>query len=166
VPAAFESAVPEHATFKMAVANLDLAGAVTYMLDHGDFSKKEPLTEEQSAELGRIVLPGGMMTFELEDVSAVSPIYDVRLTGTMRVHIEDKDRRRADLTLTMRKFDETVAYLQKNATVVPEFGQASFGLLMMKGLARDAGDGAQAWDVTVGEDGKVLINGRPLPFQP
>ncbi|MCJ8148411.1 hypothetical protein [Shinella sedimenti] len=166
VPAAFESAVPEHATFKMAVANLDLAGAVTYMLDHGDFSKKEPLTEEQSAELGRIVLPGGMMTFELEDVSAVSPIYDVRLTGTMQVHIEDKDRRRADLTLTMRKFDETVAYLQKNATVVPEFGQASFGLLMMKGLARDAGDGAQAWDVMVGEDGKVLINGRPLPFQP
>ena len=106
------------------------------------------------------------MTFELEDVSAVSPIYDVRLTGTMQVHIEDKDRRKADLTLTMRKFDETVAYLQKNAAIVPEFGQASFGLLMMKGLARDAGDGAQAWDVTVGEDGKVLINGRPLPFQP
>lgn len=166
VPAAFESAVPEHATFKMAVANLDLAGAVTYMLDHGDFSKKEPFTPEQNAELGRIVLPDGMMTFELEDVSAVSPIYDVRLTGTMQVHIEDKDRRKADLTLTMRKFDETVAYLQKNAAIVPEFGQASFGLLMMKGLARDAGDGAQAWDVTVGEDGKVLINGRPLPFQP
>lgn len=166
MPAAFEGAVPEHATFKAAVTDLDLAGAVTYLIDHADFTRPEPLSDEQRAELGRIVLPGGMMNFEIENVSAVSPIYDVQLTGSMQVHVEDKDRRRADVTLTMRNFDKTIAYLQKNSATVPEFGQASFALLMMKGLARDAGNGAQAWDLSVGEDGKVLINGRPLPFQP
>lgn len=164
--AAYEGALPERATFKVAVADLDLAGAVTYLVDHADFTKPEPLTDEQSKEIGRIILPDGAMTVEFEDVSAVSSIYDVHVTGKMQVYPEQKDRHSADLTVTVRNFDKTVAYLQQNAASVPEFGQAAFGLLMMKGLARDAGDGAQAWDVTVGEDGKVLINGRPLPFQP
>ncbi|WLR91409.1 hypothetical protein [Shinella zoogloeoides] len=165
LPAAYEGALPERATFKAAVADLDLAGAVTYLIEHADFTKPEPLTEEQNKEIGRIILPGGAMTVEFEDVSAVSPIYDVHLAGKMLVYPEDKDRHSADVTITMRSFDKTVAYLQQNAAAVPQFGQAAFGLLMMKGLARDAGDGAQAWDLTVGEDGKVLINGRPLPFQ-
>jgi hypothetical protein len=166
LPAAFEGAVPERASFKAAVTNLDLAGAVTYLIDHADFTKPQPLTDEQNKEIGRIILPNGTMTVEFEDVSAVSPIYDVHLTGKMMVYPEEKDRHSADVTITMRNFDKTVAYLQQNAATVPQFGQAAFGLLMMKGLARDAGDGAQAWDLTVGEDGKVLINGRPLPFQP
>ena len=165
LPAAYEGVLPEKATFGMAVADLDLAGAVNYLVDHADFTKSEPLTEAQNAELGRIVLPNGAMTVEFEDVSAVSPVYDVHLSGRMTVYPDDKERRSADVTITMRDFDKTVAYLQKNSATVPEFAQASFGLLMMKGLARDAGDGAQAWDLTVGEDGKMLVNGRPLPFQ-
>ncbi|QRI65697.1 hypothetical protein JQ506_12310 [Shinella sp. PSBB067] len=165
LPPAYAGLLPEQATFNLAVADLDLAGAVTYLVDHADFTKPKPLTDEESKEIGRIVLPGGAMTLEFEDVSAVSPVYDVHLTGKMTVYPDDKDRHSADVTITMRDFDKTVTYLQKNAAAVPEFGQASFGLLMMKGLARDAGNGAQAWDLTVGEDGKVLINGRPLPFQ-
>jgi len=165
LPAAFEEALPERATFKAAVAGLDLAGAVDYLVDHADFTKPKPLTDEQGAEIGRIVLPGGAMTVEFEDVSAVSPVYDVHLAGTMTVYPDDKERHSAAVTITMRDFDRTVAFLQKNTAAVPQFGQASFVLLMMKGLARDAGGGAQAWDVAVGEDGKVLINGRPVPFQ-
>ncbi|MCT7663439.1 hypothetical protein [Shinella kummerowiae] len=165
LPAAFVEAVPDRATFKAAVTNLDLAGAVNYLVDHADFTKPEPLTEEQNKELGKIVLPDGSMTVEFEDVSAVSPIYDVHLSGRMLVYPEQKDRHSADVTITMREFDKTVAYLQKNAATVPQFGQAAFGLLMMKGLARDVGGGTQAWDLKVGEDGKVLINGQPLPFQ-
>lgn len=166
LPAVYEGVLPETATVKLAMGDLDLAGAVNYLVDHADFTKAEPLTEEQNQEIGRIVLPGGAMTVEFEDVSAVSPVYDVRLTGKMTVYPEDKDRHSAAVTITMRDFDKTITYLQKNTATVPEFGQASFGLLMLKGLARDAGDGAQAWDLTVGEDGKVLVNGRPLPFQP
>lgn len=165
LPAAFAEALPERATFKAAVTNLDLAGAVTYLIDNADFTKSEPLTEAQNKEIGRIILPDGSMTVQFEDVSAVSPIYDVHLSGTMLVYPEQKDRHSADVKITMREFDKTVAYLQKNAGAVPQFGQAAFGLLMMKGLARDGGGGAQVWDLKVGEDGKVLINGQPLPFQ-
>ena len=166
VPPAFAEAVPDRATFKAAIKDLDISGVFSYYLEHADFSRSEPLTQDEKREAGRIVLPGGAMTVEFEEVSAVSPIYDVHLTGTMLLYPEEKDRRSADVTVTMRQFDKTVAYLQKNAAAVPQFGQAAFGLLMMKGLARDAGGGAQAWDIKVGEDGKVLINGQPLPFQP
>lgn len=165
LPAEFAEALPEKANFKAAVTNLDLAGAVTYLVDHADFTKPEPLTEEQNKEIGRIILPNGAMTVEFEDVSAVSPIYDVQISGKMTVYPDQQDRRSADLTITMRDFDKTITYLQRNAGKVPQFGQASFGLLMMKGLARKGGGGAQIWDLTVGEDGKVLINGQPLPFQ-
>mgnify|MGYP001616919955 CR=1 FL=1 len=164
LPAEYAEALPQRANFKAAVTDLDLAGAVNYLIDHADFTKKEPLTDEQSKEIGRIILPGGAMVVKFEDVSAVSPIYDVQLSGTMTVYPEETNRHSADVTITMRDFDKTVAYLQKNTAKVPQFGQAAFGLLMMKGLARDGGGGAQIWDLTVGEDGKVLINGQPLPF--
>ncbi|MCJ8052627.1 hypothetical protein GB928_021150 [Shinella curvata] len=165
LPAEFAEALPERANFKAAVTNLDLAGAVTYLIDHADFTKPEPLTEEQNREIGRIILPNGAMTVEFEDVSAVSPIYDLEVSGKMMVYPEQKDRHSADVTVTMRDFDKTITYLQRNAGKVPQFGQVSFGLLMMKGLARKGEGGAQIWDLTVGEDGKVLINGQPLPFQ-
>ena len=128
-------------------------------------SKTYTTTEQTLAITVDGQAPAGAMTVEFEDVSAVSPVYDVHLSGRMTVYPDDKERRSADVTITMRDFDKTVAYLQKNTAKVPQFGQAAFGLLMMKGLARDTGDGAQAWDLTVGEDGKVLINGQPLPFQ-
>ncbi len=165
LPAVYEMALPQRVTFKAAVTDLDLAGAAAYLLDHADFTEQKPLTEAQNRELGRIVLPSGAMTVEFEDVSAVSPIYDLQLAGHMLVYPDQTDRHSADVTLTMRDFDKTVAYLQQNAASVPEFGQVAFGLLMMKGLARESDDGAESWDLQVGEDGKVLINGRPLPFQ-
>ena len=102
LPAAFEEALPERATFKAAVADLDLAGAVDYFVDHADFTKPKPLTDEQGREMGRIVLPGGAMTVEFEDVSAVSPVYDVHLTGRMTVYPDEKDRHDAAVTITMR----------------------------------------------------------------
>jgi hypothetical protein len=165
LPAEFTEALPERANFKVAVANLDLAGAVHYLVDHADFTKPEPLTEEENKEIGRIILPGGAMTVEFEDVSAVSPIYDLQVSGKMTVYPDEKDRHSADVTITMRDFDKTITYLQRNAAKVPQFAQASFGLLMMKGLARKGDGGAQIWDLAVGEDGKVLINGQPLPFR-
>jgi len=163
LPAAFEGALPERATFRAAVTDLDLAGALTYLLDTADFSR--PLTEEESREVGRIVLPTGAMNIAFEDVSAVSAVYDVHLSGRMRVQPGKKDGHSAEVTITARDFDRTVAYLQQNAAAVPQFGQAAFMLLMVKGFAKDLGNGAQSWDIAVGEDGKVLINGRPLPFQ-
>lgn len=165
VPAAIKDLLPDRMALK-GRADFNFAGVINYFIEHADFTKPKALTDEQLREIDKIMYPDGAMTVQYDEISAVSAIYDLHIAGKMKLYNGDEKRQSTDMTLTMRNFDKTVAYLQQNAATVPEFGQAAFGLLMMKGLARDAGGGAQAWDVTVGEDGKVLINGRPLPFQP
>lgn len=166
VPDAFASALPETVTTRISLEKLNLASGITYLIDHANFDTDKPLTDEQSAEAGRIFMPGGAMTIRYDEVSARSAVYDFSLSGTTTVYPEDQGRQNTDITLYAKDFDKTVSYLQKNATTVPEFGQAAFMLLMVKGFAKQTSDGRQMWNITVDENKKVKINGQDLPFQP
>jgi hypothetical protein len=136
---------------------------ISYILEHADFTKARPLTPEQADELDKIVLPDGRMHIEFANVAAKSDIYDVSLTGTMLVNPSNSDKPDADITITARDLDKTVNYLQANAGKVPQFGQASFMLLMMKGFGKQQADGSMTWNVKVDQTGKVLVNGREMP---
>lgn len=162
LPPGTEGALPEAANFAVAVTNLDLEGVVTYMLDKADFTKPEPLTPAQSDELGKIVLPDGKMHIEFSDVYAKSAVYDLALAGQMTVDPNDSDKPLVDVTITARDLDKTVKYLQDNAQKVPEFGQASFMVLMMKGFGKVEADGSTVWNVKLDETGKVMINGQEM----
>jgi hypothetical protein len=161
LPPGTEGAVPESANFAVAISNLDLEGVVNYMVEHADFTKPEPLTPEQSAELGKIVLPTGKMNIEFSDVFAKSAVYDVALSGNMQVNPNNSDKPVVDVTITARDLDKTIKYLQDNASKVPQFGQASFMVLMMKGFGKVEG-AATVWNVKLDELGKVTINGQEM----
>lgn len=163
LPPGTEGAVPKSASMGVAITGLNVEGLVSYALEHADFTKTQPLTPEQSSELGKIVLPDGKMHLQFTNVAAKSDIYDVSLTGTMLVNPDDSDKPEADITITARDLDKTVNYLQDNASKVPQFGQASFMLLMMKGFGKQQNDGAMTWNVKLDQAGKVLINGREMP---
>lgn len=162
LPPGTEGAVPDSANFAVAITNLDLEGVVTYMIDNADFTKPEPLTPAQSDELGKIVLPGGKMNIEFSDVYAKSAVYDLSLAGKMMVDPNNSDKPVVDVTITARDLDKTVKYLQDNAQKVPEFGQASFMVLMMKGFGKVEADGTTVWNVKLDETGKVMINGQEM----
>ncbi|CAN7459263.1 hypothetical protein LJR098_004320 [Rhizobium sp. LjRoot98] len=166
VPEAFASALPQTVTARISLEKLNLASGITYLIDRANFDADKPLTDEQSAEAGRIFLPGGAMTIRYDEVSARSAVYDFSLSGTTTVYPEQPDRQNTDVTLYAKDFDNTVSYMQKNAATVPEFGQAAFMLLMIKGFAKQTPDGRQMWNITVDESKKVKINGQDLPFQP
>jgi hypothetical protein len=166
VPDAFASALPETVTTRISLDNINLASGITYFIDHANFDADKPLTDEQSAEAGRIFLPGGAMTIKYDEVSARSAVYDFSLSGTTTLYPEQQGRQNTDITLYAKDFDKTVSYLQQNAATVPEFGQAAFMLLMVKGFAKQAPDGRQMWNIVVDENKKVKINGQDLPFQP
>ena len=161
LPPGTEGAVPDAANFAVAISNLDLEGVVNYMVEHADFTKPEPLTDQQSAELGKIVLPTGKMNIEFSDVFARSAVYDLSLAGSMMVDPNDSDKPVVDVTITARDLDKTIKYLQDNAGKVPEFGQASFMVLMMKGFGM-VEDDATVWNVKLDEAGKVTINGQEM----
>jgi hypothetical protein len=166
VPLAFTSALPETVTTRISLENLNLASGITYFIDHANFDAAKPLTDEQSTEAARIFLPGGTMTIKYDEVSARSTVYDFSLSGTTTVYPEQQGRQNTDLTLYAKDFDKTISYLQQNAATVPEFGQAAFMLLMVKGFAKQAPDGRQMWNIVIDENKKVKINGQDLPFQP
>jgi hypothetical protein len=161
LPPGTEGAVPEAANFAVAISNLDLEGVVNYMVEHADFTKPEPLTPAQSAELGKIVLPDGKMHIEFSDVYARNAVYDVSLAGNMQVNPNDSNKPLVDVTITARDLDKTIKYLQDNANKVPEFGQASFMVLMMKGFGKAEGN-TTVWNVKLDEAGKVMINGQEM----
>lgn len=161
LPPGTEGVVPDSANFAVAISNLDLEGVVNYMLEHADFTKPEPLTPEQSAAINKIILPDGKMHIEFSDVYAKNSTYDLSLAGTMMVNPDDSDKPVVDVTITARDLDKTIKYLQDNANKVPEFGQASFMVLMMKGFGKVEG-GATVWNVKLDEAGKVMINGQEM----
>jgi hypothetical protein len=163
LPPGMEDAVPKAASMGVAITGLNVEGVVSYALEHADFTKTDPLTPQQSEELGKIVLPDGKMHVEFTNVAAKSDVYDVSLSGTMLVNPDDSDKPEVDVTIKARDLDKTVNYLQANASKVPQFGQASFMLLMMKGFGKQEADGAMTWNVKVDQVGKVLINGREMP---
>jgi hypothetical protein len=162
LPPGTEGAVPDSANFAVAISNLNLEGVVNYMLEHADFTKPEPLTPAQSDELGKIVLPDGKMHIDFTDVYAKSAVYDLSLAGQMQVNPNDSDKPIVDVVIKAKDLDKTIKYLQDNAQKVPEFGQASFMVLMMKGFGKADADGTTVWAVKLDETGKVTINGQEM----
>ena len=163
LPPGTEGAVPKSVSFGVAITGLNVEGVVSYALEHADFTKDDPLTAADSAAIDKIILPDGNMHIEFTNVFAKSDVYDVSLTGTMLVNPNDSDKPEADVTIKARDLDKTVNYLQANAAKVPQYGQASFGLLMMKGFGKQESDGSMTWNVKVDKAGKVTINGREMP---
>ncbi|MDH6266975.1 hypothetical protein M2360_002372 [Rhizobium sp. SG_E_25_P2] len=162
LPPGTEAAMPKSLSFGMAMRDLNLEGVMTYLADNADFTKDAALTPQQSEELGKIVLPSGKMNFEFTNVAAKSDVYDIALTGSMQVDQAQSDKPNVNVDIIARDFDKTVKFLQDNAATVPDFGQAAFMALMMKGFGREQPDGSILWNVKMGADGQVIINGQPM----
>lgn len=162
LPPGTEGALPTDANFAVALTGLDLEAWVTYILEHADFTKPEPLTTAQQDELNKVVLSGRPLHIEFSDVYAKSAVYDVSLSGTLKGDPDTMDKPDMDVTIKARDLDKTIKYLQDNAQTVPEFGQASFMVLMMKGFGKADPDGTIVWNVKMDPTGKVTINGQEM----
>lgn len=164
IPAAFMPALPETITTQVSLENINITSGIKYFLDNADFNSAKTLSDAQSAEAAKIFLPGGALTIRYDDVSARSSVYDISMTGTTTVYPADPQRQNTDITLYARDFDKTVNYLQQNAQAVPQFGQAAFVLLMVKGFAKTAPDGRQMWNLVIDENKRLTINGQAFPM--
>ncbi len=164
LPAEFMPAVPDFVEMRMSVPDINLADGLTYVIENSDFSKEPPLDPAKGEIASRIFFPDGTFTVTYDNVAVKSEIYDLSMTGTMMIFPGEPQRQNTDVTLYARDFDKTVAYLQENAKTVPQFGQAAFGMLMLKGFAKTAPDGRLMWNVAVDEAGKVKINGQEMNF--
>lgn len=162
VPLVYQQAIPESVDIEIGVKDINVASGLTYFLDNADFNAEQPLNDVQSAEMGKRFLPNGELHVTYENVSARSSIYNVSLTGETTLYPDIQNKQKSDVTIVARDFDKTVAYLQDNAKAVPQYGQAAFVLLMVKGFAEATPDGAMRWRLEIDENNKMKINGREM----
>jgi hypothetical protein len=160
LPEVYLAAVPTHAEIDVSIPNLNVADAANMLIETVDFAKDKPTTPEQDAKLGEALLGGQTMDVAFNKVSLLGDFYDLELNGKMTVNMKVDNRQSTAVSLYARDLDKTIAYLQKNAAEVPEYGQAAFFALMLKGFAVTEPDGRQKWFVEVDEDNNVKVNGN------
>jgi hypothetical protein len=161
VPKAYAPLVPQSAELQIAIPGLNFADAADALLK-ADLSKQQPLSQQEGARIGALVLPGGTLVIDIPKVSAKSPMYEIEMSGKITSDIHQKGRLSAQATILARDYDKTISYIQGASKQDPQLSQVSFGLMMAKGFAKTDPDGRQRWEVVADADGTVTVNGQVM----
>jgi hypothetical protein len=159
-PHAFELAMPDSVAVGMRFTGLRIQDFLTASLSARD------QTGDGNTDnwLSRLYLSGDTTRFEFVNTAVKSQYYEAEVSGWLSGDFKSPTpgRPECDLTITARNLDKTVAFLQANANSVPQFGQASFVLLMAKGMAKQRADGSLVWHIQIDKVGRRFINGRKI----
>ena len=158
-PAMPRGFVPASLDMQIAIPNLDFAsfGDALMALDF-NAAQQEPSGEEMAKKL----FHDGRLTVEFPKVSAKSDVYDVDMSGKIEGRVDTEKDYSMEATIFARDLDKTIAAVQELAKTDPDLNQVSFGIMMVKGFAKTDPDGRSRWDITVGRDGSVTVNGQVM----
>ncbi|MDL2397354.1 hypothetical protein [Rhizobium mayense] len=160
VPEDYVAFIPDAAELQMQIPNLNFT-ALMDVLQQADFNNPEG-TPAMDDKLQRAMFPDGTMTINFPKISAISGLYDIEASGSMRGWLNEKDRATVKMTVLARDLDKTIAAVQDAAKRDADLNQLSFGLMMAKGFAKTDPDGRSRWDVSVADDQSVTINGQVI----
>ncbi len=160
VPEDYVAFIPNAAEMQVQLPNLNFT-ALAEVLQQTDFN--HPAGQEAvDKQLRQAMFPDGTMTVNFPKVSAVSGLYDVEASGSMRGALDDTDRVTMNMTVLARDLDKTIAAVQEAAKTQQDLAQFSFGLMMAKGFAKTDPDGRSRWEVSIADDKTVTINGQVI----
>ena len=161
-PNGIEAILPKEAALNVKVSGFDM-GAL--WKDLGQLRTKNENALLPRDHYSKILLPNGTVTIDITDSFARSRFYDVTLSGQVQLIRGERERATAQFTVTARDLDGTVKYLQDNAAGAPIFGRFALMAMMMRGFGKSRQDGTMVWEVRFDDDGKVTVNGQPLPMK-
>ena len=160
VPEDYIAFIPDAADVQVQVPNLNFS-ALMDILQQTDFKVPDNNTA-MDAKLQHAMFPDGTMTINFPKISAVSGLYDVEASGSMRGWLNEKDRVSMKMTVLARDLDKTIAAVQEAAKTKTDLAQLSFGLMMAKGFAKTDADGRSRWEIDLSDDGGVKVNGQVI----
>lgn len=160
VPEDYIAFIPDAADFQVQVPNLNFS-ALMEIFQQTDFNKPEGNTALDE-KLQQAMFPDGTVTINFPKLSAVSGLYDIEASGSMRGWLNEKDRVSMKMTVLARDLDKTIAAVQEAAKTKADLSQLSFGLMMAKGFAKTDADGRSRWDIDLSDDGGVTVNGQVM----
>lgn len=160
VPEDYIAFIPDAADVQVQVPNLNFS-ALMDVLRQADFKNPENDTA-MDEKLQQAMFPDGTVMINFPKISAVSGLYDIEASGSMRGWLNEKDRVSMKMTVFARDLDKTIAAVQEAAKTKADLSQVSFGLMMAKGFAKTDADGRSRWDIDLSDDGGVTINGQVM----
>jgi hypothetical protein len=123
-----------------------------------DFSDDPPLSDEAQEKLADLYRKGNPKLV-IAPSRVASPNYVVSLSGEFSA-VGPKPT--GKVTIEAEGFDKSFAILQAAAQGNPQLQQALMGLGVAKGLAKPGPDGKLSWEIALGEDGAVSVNGQKM----
>ncbi|AYG59771.1 hypothetical protein [Rhizobium jaguaris] len=160
VPQDYVAFIPDAAELQMQVPNLNFT-ALMDVLQQADFNNPAG-TAAMDDKVQQAMFPDGTMTINFPKISAISGLYDIEASGSMRGWLNETDRVSMKMTVLARDLDKTIAAVQDAAKTEQDLNQLSFGLMMAKGFAKTDPDGRSRWDVSIADDNSVTINGQAI----
>jgi len=161
VPRIYAPLIPQVADIDVGVTDLNFSRFVSELLAL-DLSRPGPLPDAEGEKLGRSLLNDGQITIDFPKISAKSDLYDIEASGKVRGSPDQKDRYTLETTVYARDIDKLIQYFQKSAKSDPQLSQASFGVMMAKGMAKTEPDGRLRWDIEVRDGKSFSVNGQVL----
>ncbi|MBO9099043.1 MULTISPECIES: hypothetical protein [unclassified Rhizobium] len=161
VPEGYEALVPDTTVVEVGIPDMNFAAAADILLNT-DFSTPEGLSTESGRKIGSAIFPNDKLTIDFPEISAVSSVYDIAVSGKVVSNLQQTNRYALQMSVLARDYDKTIAFVQNAAKTDAELNQISFGMMMAKGFAKTDPDGRQRWDVTVTEDGAFTVNGQVI----
>ncbi len=160
MPDDYAAFIPDTADVQVQMPNLNFSAMLDVLkdTDFKDLDNKVTLDEK----LQKAMFPDGTMTVNFPKISAVSGLYDVEATGSLRGWLTEKDRVSMKMTVLARDLDKTIAAVQEAAKTKADLSQLSFGLMMAKGFAKTDADGRSRWDIDLSDTGSVTVNGQVM----
>ncbi|MBX4925185.1 hypothetical protein [Rhizobium binae] len=159
MPSSYSAFMPTSLDLQFAVPNLDFAsfGDAFMAMDFNDKA-----AEKSGEEMGKKLFRDGRLAVEFPKISAKSDVYDIDMTGKIEGRVDTEKDYSMEATVLARDLDKTIAAVQELAKTDPDLNQVSFGIMMVKGFAKADADGRSRWDISVGRDGSVTVNGQVI----
>ena len=161
VPRIYAPLMPDVADVEFGITDLNFTRFVNELMAI-DFSKPGPISDAQGEKLGRAFLSDGQIVIDFPKIAAKSGLYDIEASGKVRGYPDQKDRYTLETTIYARDIDKLIQYFQKSAKSDPQLSQASFGVMMAKGMAKTEPDGRLRWDIEVRDGKSFSVNGQVL----
>ena len=147
--------------------DFEIAGAVDGLDQAAETAIEETLQanggdlSDEAQNRIEAILADGHPTMTILPGRLVFPFLDIAFEGKAQF---SPDSRQAHFVVSVDSLDKTFDVVKSIAESDPQAGVAVAGLALVKGLAKPGENGRPTWAIDVSADGKVTVNGAPLPI--
>jgi hypothetical protein len=160
MPSWARSLVPRDVAMEMNVSGYALATAMETIIANFDLRATPGLKPELVASLRDELLPSGTLLIRATSVRLASDLYEVTMDGQIKAGPGAKPT--GSMVVRAKGLDAVQDVLAEAGKTDRAAQSSMIALATAQGLAKVGADGVSTWEIILGEDGQVTVNGHSL----